>query len=100
MPDASCRVVMVLQLWNPHRLRGHMLAGENAHAGRRLLARPLEHAEFRLGLSAARKVDRTPELDRTRGGNAARLQHGSACLGIVGPERGPFDALVPGEPRA
>ena len=68
--DPGRAVRVPLQCGNPHRIAGQVLAGEDPHAGRRLLQRPLEDSEPRLGFAAVRQRNGAAEIDRPDPGNA------------------------------
>jgi len=75
-----------------------VLAGEDAQARRRLVGRPLEHPEARLGRGAVRQLDRAAEVERPDAGHPAARQLGDARRGIIGAQCGALDPLTGRKP--
>ena len=77
LPETFCAIGMPHQLGNPHGVAGLVLAGEDAHAGRRFLDRPLEGAEFRCREAAVRHGHGPLEIVRSE-------WHVTACADFLG----------------
>jgi hypothetical protein len=92
--DPGHAVRVPLQSGNPDRIAGQVLAGEDPHAGRRLLQRPLEDPEPRLGLAAVRQRHRAAEIDWPDPGNAAGAKFLDSRGRVGRGQRRPFDPFA------
>ena len=98
--DALRRVLVNLQLGNPHGFAGEMLTGEDPHATWLFFRRPVHRAEPGLCPPTVGKIDRPAEIQRTGSSNPLCLQFGDTFGRIEGCERRPLDALALIEKRA